>query len=164
MKKRRLNFVNYFVLWKGGLSLSGGLLAWLSVWTRWRFAYGPADTTATHLLQEIQIAFTFLVPAHPGSPGQNPESCKMLVVVVVVVVVLGRGAKCCSECVCMSVWMYTNCYWIESYCEYHFSTLDTQVFWWQFSKFCISETMMKLLLFELTDVDSGSKDSFLTML
>ena len=37
----------------------------------------PADPTATHclLLQEIQIGFgfTFLVPAHPGSPGQNPE-------------------------------------------------------------------------------------------
>jgi len=25
-----------------------------------------------------------LVPAHPGCPGQNPESCKMVVVVVVV--------------------------------------------------------------------------------
>jgi len=53
------------------------------------FVYGPADTTTTHclLLQEIQIGFgfTFLVPAHLGSPGQNPESRKMVVVVVVVV-------------------------------------------------------------------------------
>jgi len=35
---------------------------------------GPADATATHclLLQcKIQIAFIFLVPAHPGSPGQK---------------------------------------------------------------------------------------------
>jgi len=31
--------------------------------------------------------FTFLVPAHPGSPGQNPESRKTIVVVVVVVVI-----------------------------------------------------------------------------
>jgi len=30
--------------------------------------------------------FTFLVPAHPGSRGQNSESRKMVVVVVVVVV------------------------------------------------------------------------------
>jgi len=30
--------------------LSGGVLAWLSVWTRCRFAYGPADATATHCL------------------------------------------------------------------------------------------------------------------
>ena len=41
---------------------------------------------ATHylLLQEIQIGFgfTFLVLAHPGSPGQNPESCKTVVIVV----------------------------------------------------------------------------------
>jgi len=36
------------------------------------------------LLQEIQIGFgfTFMVPAHLGSPGQNPESRKMVVVVV----------------------------------------------------------------------------------
>jgi len=36
-------------------------------------------------LQEIQIGFgfTFLVLAHPGSPGQNSESRKMIVVVVV---------------------------------------------------------------------------------
>jgi len=59
---------------------------------RCRFAYEPADTTVTHclLLQEIQIGFgfTFPVPAHPGSPGHNPESRKMVVVVVVVVVSL----------------------------------------------------------------------------
>jgi len=33
--------------------------------------------------KEIQIGFgSFLVPAHPGSPRQNPESCKTVVVVV----------------------------------------------------------------------------------
>jgi len=31
---------------------------------------------------EIQIGFTFLVLAHPGSPGQNSEGRKMVVVVV----------------------------------------------------------------------------------
>jgi len=50
------------------------------------FAYGPADTTTTHcpLLLEIQIGFgfTFLLPAQPGSPGQNAESHKAVVVVV----------------------------------------------------------------------------------
>ena len=47
--------------------------------------YGPADATATHcLLLQIGFGFTFLVLVHPGSPGQNPESCKMVVVVVVV--------------------------------------------------------------------------------
>jgi len=47
---------------------------------RCRFAYGPTDPIATHflLLQEIQVGydFTFLIQAHPVSPGQNPESCK----------------------------------------------------------------------------------------
>jgi len=30
---------------------------------------------------KIQIGFTFLVPAYPGNPGQNPESHKMVVCV-----------------------------------------------------------------------------------
>ena len=56
--------------------LSGGVLTWLSDWSYMhlcRLAYSPADATATHclLLQYIQIGFTFLVPAHPGSPGQR---------------------------------------------------------------------------------------------
>jgi len=40
---------------------------------RCRLAYGPADATASHclLLRKIQIGFTFLVPAHPGSPGKR---------------------------------------------------------------------------------------------
>jgi len=37
---------------------------------RCRLAYGPADATATHC-SKIQIGFTFLVPAHPGSPRQR---------------------------------------------------------------------------------------------
>jgi len=32
--------------------------------------------------------FTFLVPAHPGSPGHSPRGRKMVVVVAVVVVVV----------------------------------------------------------------------------
>jgi len=40
---------------------------------RCRLAYGPADATATAVscFSKIQIGFTFLVPAHPGSPGQR---------------------------------------------------------------------------------------------
>ena len=53
--------------------LSGGVLAWLSVWSE----------VLTHMAQlmplpltvscssKIQTGFTFLVPAHPGSPGQG---------------------------------------------------------------------------------------------
>jgi len=52
--------------------LSSGLLAWLSG-ARCRLAYGPADATATHCscFSKIQIGFTFLVPAHPGSSGKR---------------------------------------------------------------------------------------------
>jgi len=39
---------------------------------RCRLAYGPADATATvSCFGKIQIGFTFLVPAHLGSPGQR---------------------------------------------------------------------------------------------
>jgi len=38
---------------------------------RCRLAYGPADATATH----IQIDFTFLVPAHLGSPEKRAVKC-----------------------------------------------------------------------------------------
>jgi len=57
--------------------------------SRCRFAYGPADATATHLsLAPVNPdwfyfpSFTFLVPAHPGSPEQSPGGRKMVVVVV----------------------------------------------------------------------------------
>ena len=52
-------------------TLSSGVLAWLSVWSE----------VLTHMAQlmplpltvscKIQTGFTFLVPAHPGSPGQG---------------------------------------------------------------------------------------------
>ena len=42
---------------------------------RCRLAYGPADAMPLPLtvscFSKIQIGFTFLVPAHPGSPGQR---------------------------------------------------------------------------------------------
>ena len=40
---------------------------------RCRLAYSPGDATALTVscFREIQIGFTFLVPAHPGSPGQR---------------------------------------------------------------------------------------------
>ena len=40
---------------------------------RCRLAYGPADATAiiVSCFWKIQTGFTFLVPDHPGSPGQR---------------------------------------------------------------------------------------------
>jgi len=56
--------------------LSGGVLAWLSVWTLERGAdlhmaqLMPLPLTVS-CFSKIQIGFTFLVPAHPGSPGRK---------------------------------------------------------------------------------------------
>jgi len=40
--------------------LSGGVLAWLSVWSKVQTCIWP-----------VQTGFTFLVPAHSGTPGQR---------------------------------------------------------------------------------------------
>ena len=48
---------------------------------RCRLAYGPADATATQCLL-LQIGFTFLVPAHPGSPGKGPLNVCVCVLIL----------------------------------------------------------------------------------
>ena len=58
--------------------LSGGVLAWLSVlsevqtciWPSWLCVCVPLPLTVC-CYSKIQIGFTFLVPAHPGSPRQK---------------------------------------------------------------------------------------------
>jgi len=47
---------------------------------------------------KILIGFTFLVPAHPGSHGQNPEQlyCCEMVVVAVLVEKKGKSSKAFS--------------------------------------------------------------------
>ena len=49
--------------------LSGEELVWYLSGVRCRLAYGPADAIAC--FSKIQIGFSFLVLAHPGSPGQR---------------------------------------------------------------------------------------------
>jgi len=55
--------------------LSGGVLAWLSVWSEMQ-AYNMAQLMPLPLtvscFSKIQIGFTFLVPSHPGGPGKGP--------------------------------------------------------------------------------------------
>ena len=54
--------------------LSGGVLAWLSVWREVQTCIWaqlmPLPLTVSSF-SKIQIGFTFLVPAHPGSTGQR---------------------------------------------------------------------------------------------
>jgi len=49
--------------------LIGGVLAWLSVWSDMAQLM-PLPLTVS-CFSKIQIGFIFLVPAHPGSPGQR---------------------------------------------------------------------------------------------
>ena len=75
--------------------LSGGCWCGYLSGARCRLAYGPADATATHsdslsCFSKIQIGFTFLVPAHLGSPGQRA-------VKHVCVCVCDNDQKCLTE-------------------------------------------------------------------
>ena len=54
--------------------LSGGVLAWLSVWSKVQTCIWPQLMPlllTISCFSEIQIGFTFLVPAHPGSPRKR---------------------------------------------------------------------------------------------
>jgi len=49
------------------------MLVWLSVWSKVQTCIWPSEFHCHSLscFSKIQIGFTFLVPAHPGSPGQR---------------------------------------------------------------------------------------------
>jgi len=72
--------------------LSGGMLVWLCVWGKVQICIWPSWCHC-HSLSLTPVkpdwfylpGFNFLVPAHLGSPRQNPEGHKTVVVVVVVV-------------------------------------------------------------------------------
>jgi len=54
--------------------LSCGVLAWLSVWSEVQTHMAqlmPLPLTVS-CFSKVQIGFTFLVLAHPGSPGKGP--------------------------------------------------------------------------------------------
>ena len=64
---------------------SGGVLVWLSVWSKVQTCIWPSwcHYHSLSCFSKIQIGFTFLVPAHPGSPGKRAIKrvcvCVMLV-------------------------------------------------------------------------------------
>jgi len=54
-------------------NLSSGVLAWVSAWSEVQTHMAqlmPLPLTVS-CFRKIQIGFTFLAPAHPGSPGQR---------------------------------------------------------------------------------------------
>ena len=71
--------------------LSGWMLVWLCVWVKGSYLH-MAYLHMMPFSHSLSLAavnpdwfylpgFTFLVPAHPGSPGQNPRAVKWLCVV-----------------------------------------------------------------------------------
>ena len=52
--------------------LSGGVLAWLSVWSKVQTCQLMPLPLTVSCFSKIQIGFTFLISAHLGSPGKKP--------------------------------------------------------------------------------------------
>ena len=50
--------------------LSGGVLVWLSVWSEVQTCGFHCHSLSLASVKS-RLVFTFLVPAHPGSPGQR---------------------------------------------------------------------------------------------
>ena len=82
---------------------------------RCRLAYSPADATATHCpcFSEIQIGFTFVVPAHRGSPGKRAvkyvRACPCVCVCVCVRACV-RVRVSVSLCVCLGSYLLSGGY------------------------------------------------------
>ena len=51
--------------------LSGEVLAWLSVWSEVQTTHLMPLPLTVSCFSKVQIGFTFLVPAHLGSPGKR---------------------------------------------------------------------------------------------
>ena len=78
---------------------------------------------------KIQIGFTFLVPAHPGSPGQR--AIKRVCVCVCVPSVLRRspGKRAVKRvCVCITTTKHgSSCRLVVAACISRLNSVDTQI-------------------------------------
>ena len=88
--------------------LSGGVLAWLSDWSEVQTCISqrmPLPFTVS-CFSKIEIGFSFLVPADPGSPGQ-----RAIKRVCVCVYYSHKGHSCLSVSVNIggSYWLISNC-------------------------------------------------------
>ena len=71
---------------------------------------------------KIQIGFTFLVPAHPGSPGQRAVKrvCVCVCVCLLFIVMLYTVTKHCSnDMLCTSKIVYCQCHIVCSIARQH---------------------------------------------
>ena len=93
-------------------NFSGGVLAWLSLWSEMQAWIWPSWCHCHSLFScfsKIQIVFTFLLPAHPGSPGKRAVK---RVCVYVAVVCCVRFGFCLSLHLCRSyllIYLLVSC-------------------------------------------------------
>jgi len=93
MMVRRLELAEYYK--DDADKLSGGMLAWLCVWVKVQICIWPSWCHCHSLsLDPVNPdsfylpGFTFLVPAHPGCPGQNARGP-------------WNGCECMCVCACV---------------------------------------------------------------
>ena len=89
--------------------LSGGVLAWLSVWSEVQTCIWPSWCHChCSCFSKIQIGFIFLVPAHLGSHGQR--AVKRVCVCVVVICMISANLR--QDClISIKIWqiLYIVC-------------------------------------------------------
>ena len=84
--------------------LSGGVLVWLSVWSEVQTCIWSSCCHCRSLtcFSKVQIGFTFLVPAHPGSPGKRAVKLVCMCMVPAHLGSCGKGSLngCVYRCRC----------------------------------------------------------------
>jgi len=75
------------------------MLAWLCVWVKVQICILFSDAIATHylLLQQIQIDFSFMVPAHPVVLDKIQQGCKTVVCMCVLLLLLYKNLLLCNQ-------------------------------------------------------------------
>ena len=91
-------------------NLSGVVLAWLSVWSEMHMAQLMPLPLTVSCFSKIQIGFTFLVPAHPGSHRKWPlNGCVCVCTSATLEVIwFGTGTFVSDHCVALLHVLHVN--------------------------------------------------------
>ena len=95
-----------------------------------RFAYGPQLmplSLTVSSFSKIQIGFTVMVLAHPGSSRQNPESRKRVAVIVVVLTCISTQILNKFMHELHNVFVVCRFPLFVALCDHHSLTLETDI-------------------------------------
>ena len=111
--------------------LSGGVLMWLSVWSKVQTCIWPSwchcHSLTVSCFSKIQIGFTFLVPAHPGSPGQRAVKRVCVCHININETALRHCIQCSWKLKCLFISGSTRLWWFGSSVMLHCNSLHCEI-------------------------------------